>query len=253
MRSCFLVFVCFAAPEAVAKHRGGYAAKRTVSREGKSEPNISGVLKADLKGIHQKNEQYTQELEQLTQEQQQLVEKIEGIDEGVKELRSLWQSSEKQPIPSINPPALRKTKKESDLVGIADLDIGDETFFAGPSDDASTKKRGAHWDFGSGVGRKPVSWNQWMRDITTRPASKPRVHFFTQLDYADQEFVAQTACRVSKLMGDYGGNLFVHGLNSSDVHHDGTKCDDCNYNPKLRQADSGMQPTDREDSNPTGE
>jgi hypothetical protein len=137
-------------------------------------------------------------------------------------------------------PDAKKAASESELVGIRDFNLGHETFAAGRPGEIKEKKH------------KLQSWDQWSAENAKRPARKPRVHFFTQLDQSDMGFVAQTSCRTSKLMGEYGGNFFVHGLNRSEFHHDGTKCDDCNWVPDMSASDNDVKDRNRQESNPTG-
>jgi hypothetical protein len=125
------------------------------------------------------------------------------------------------------------------LISMKEFNLGDELYHSG--DLAGWKK----------AGELPISWNRWSADIAKQPSGEPRVHFFTQLNH-DSKMVAKTACRVAKLLGDYRGNFFVHGAEKSEFHHDGTKCDDCNWIPQMSELDKGIENPPRLTVDPTG-
>jgi hypothetical protein len=85
---------------------------------------------------------------------------------------------------------------------MADLGLGDEVFRMG-SDNTWTKK---NWG-------EPISWNQWSAAAANRKVGEEKLHFITQMDYADPFFVASTHCRTAMMLEEYkfNGNIFAHG------------------------------------------
>jgi hypothetical protein len=129
--------------------------------------------------------------------------------------------------PSLQITAGSHAYKARGLVSASDLRLGDEAF-AMDSD-----RRDKRWE------REPISWNQWLNKQHTRKDGEVKLQFLTQFDHTNVDFVATSACLVRKTMGDFDGNYFVHGLNQTVYHHDGTRCDDCYWKPKWRP---GMPP-----------
>jgi hypothetical protein len=197
---------------------------------------LTQELKGSLRKISAADKKHSQQIQDLTIQHQELRDKVEGIGESLKQMLSLVKTSL-----SAQSSEGGTYQKVDGLIGIADFtDVGNEIFYVGTEKERQRMKP------------EPKSWNLWSKENANRPKGQPQVHFFTQLDHDNLQFVAQTACRTAKLMGDYGGNFFVHGLNKSDFHHDGTKCDDCNWIPDLHKLDRGITPKKREEANPTG-